>query len=116
MLKQILAGVVLMLCAATAQPHGAGSHDDGSPMARGEAIERADRVVTLLVKRGKLRPSWQTVRARDATTQQTREGLTLWVVEYDNPAEAKASRTLYVSVDQFGNYEGSSHKAPAPAR
>jgi len=110
MLQHYALGAMLMLFVATAHAHGAGDHDDGSPIDRNEAVTRADQVVALLVKRAKLRPSWRGVRASDATTRQTPEGLTLWVVAYENPAEtSKAARTLYVFVDQFGNFEGSSN-------
>ena len=101
----IAATVALSSVLALAHPN----HGESPPITKDEASARGDSAVSMLVKDKQLPESWQKRLLRDVSSRQSPAGL-VWVLRYENPVVSdKDQQTLYIFIDEFGNYLGGNH-------
>lgn len=105
--KRVMLGAILALAATVTHAHG--NHADPEPITKDIASARGDLVMDSLVVNKKLAPSWQKKEGKSVTNHPTEAGL-LWSISYSNPAEKdKAKQTIYIFLDEVGNYLGANH-------
>lgn len=106
-IKQLLIGAVLLLASGMALSHD--DHGEDAPITKEVAAARGEMIVGALVEDKKLASSWQQKKQKEVASKVTPGGA-LWVVSFNNPAEKdKAKRTLYILLDDAGNYIGANH-------
>lgn len=106
-LKQILIALVLTLTCSMAGAHG--DHADAAPVTRQEVVTRSATVVKRLIEMKKLGESWAEPQALAVESKASSRG-TLWVASFANPKEKnRATQTLYLFFDEWGNYMGANH-------
>lgn len=97
----MLAMVLLFGIAATDAAAQSHSH---TPLNQKSAIEIAELVVIEMVGKKAVDASWREAELIKAE-RRTSDGKAEWVVLFDNPKAADASRKiLYVFLDNFGHY------------
>ncbi|MDN3578820.1 DUF6488 family protein [Chitinimonas viridis] len=105
--KQTLIGTLFALSTLAAHAHG--NHGDEEPISKDGATARGNKVIEMLVDSKKLQLSWKMTSAKEISSRDTPNG-PVWVVSYQNPAESDtAKRTLYIFLDDVGNYLGANH-------
>jgi hypothetical protein len=104
--NKAIMGAAFLLAAALANAHG--DHDE-APITKEIASSRGDLVVNTLVMDRKLAGSWQKKQGKKVEGRATPAGA-YWVVSYENAEEkAEDKRTLYIFLDELGNYIGANH-------
>ncbi|MFC4159676.1 DUF6488 family protein [Chitinimonas lacunae] len=108
--KCLIASSVLALTTVTANAHGShGSHGDEAPLTKESAATHGNQIVQQLIQDKKLPASWQKLTPSEVTNKQLFKGR-MWVITYTNPQEKNAAKkTLYVFIDEFGNYVDANH-------
>lgn len=106
----IVTAVTLMTTSAYAGPGGAGhSHGPAIPVSETQAIANATKVVSTIVKEGKLDASWGEVKDAKVEKKKNQYGQE-WVVSFNNPKESDTEKkTLYVFLTLDGQYLGANH-------
>lgn len=85
-------------------PGGPGHEHSQGPISEQAAQEKAAKQVANLVSKGKIDPSWNSIKPTKAY-QKTFEKGAEWVVEFVNSAATdKAKQTLYVFYTLDGHY------------
>lgn len=108
-LTSLVAAALLLTAGGLAQSHGNHDHEEAAPFTQREAGGRAMSIVRSLVESKKLATSWKGKQPKEVVSKATPMGV-LWVVTFHNPAEkTPAKQTLYVFLDDMGNYRGANH-------
>ncbi len=106
-IRPTLVGAIFMLASGMALSHG--NHPEEAPITREAAAARGEMIVGTLVEDRKLASSWRQKKPKDVASRATPAGA-LWVISFHNPAEKeKAKQTLYILLDDAGNYVGANH-------
>jgi len=107
LLRQALLGSLLAAIASLTFAHA--GHGHGTPIPKDEVNVRAEQVVGFLIVGKKLARSWEKRQLKEVSSRESPDGL-VWVVTYENPNETdKAKRTLYIFLDDLGNFIDSNH-------
>jgi hypothetical protein len=103
----LLIAVLLAMSPLAAPGHP--FHGNVTPITREDASLVGERMVNLLVDSNKLPASWRERQPAEIATRATPAG-SVWVVRYENPDEPdRAKRTIYIFIDEFGNYLGGNY-------
>lgn len=107
--KHALLGMMLAVSVGSVHAHGLHSIEDDKPITRETAIMKSNFAVLELVESHKLFKSWTFKTLKDAVIQETPTGK-VWVVSYVNSSVTDPARqTIYVFLDELGNYLGSNY-------
>lgn len=105
--KQSLIGALLLMVSGLGFGHG--NHMDEEPITKEVAAARSEMILGALIEDKKLASSWRQKKLKDVASKVTPAGA-LWIVSYENPAEKdKAKQTIYILLDDAGNYIGANH-------
>lgn len=106
MIRQFLISAMLLIAPGLALSHA--SHDE-DPITKEVAAARGEMIIGALVEDKKLANTWQQKKLKNVVQKATPAGA-LWIVSYDNPADKdKAKQTIYILLDEVGNYVGANH-------
>lgn len=107
-MKHILIGLMLAVSSSLVQAHG--DHADANPVSREEVVSRGASVVQRLVGMKKLDASWAESPQPLAVESKASSRGSVWIASYANPKEKnRATQTLYLFFDEWGNYMGANH-------
>lgn len=105
--KQSLLGIIFSIFVVSANAHG--SHENDSPISKDNVLIMGNNAIAQLVTSKKLAKTWMFKKLKTVNTQETANG-NVWVISYENSSEkSEARRTIYVFIDEMGNYLGTNH-------
>ena len=92
-----------------AGPGGDHSHEPTAPISEDQALKTAGDVVANNVKKGKLDPSWESIKPTNIV-QKTFKKEPEWVITFNNgKIEDPSKQTLYVFLSLSGHYLGANY-------
>lgn len=101
-LFSVLSAAYLLLSAPIAMAHG--NHIDVAPIDAIAASEKAQHVLSQLVKSQKVNAVWKGVKAESISTTASKTGNTIWVIKFVSPEQqTTAQQDVYVMLDELGN-------------
>lgn len=107
--KQSLLGALLAIAVVSAHAHSDHDHNNDSPISKENALIISNNALGQLIDSKKLARTWMFKKLKAVTIQETANGK-VWVVSYENSSEkSEAKRTIYVLIDEVGNYLGSNY-------
>lgn len=107
--KQSLLAAMLSVVAISAHAHGDHEHENDSPISKDNALIISNNAVGQLIDSKKLAKTWMFKTLKAVNIQETANGK-VWAISYENSSEkSEAKRTIYVFIDEVGNYLGTNY-------